>query len=147
MPFYEYECQGCGHHLEAMQKISDAPLKKCPDCGKPRLRRLVSAPVFRLKGSGWYETDFKGDKDPKRNLADRPEPDAAGDKKPAEAAKSDAKAEPAKGEGKAESAKKVVPVAKVKAGARKPAAGKPAGARPATRKAVRKSAASPKSRR
>ena len=69
MPFYEYECAACGHHLEALQKISEAPLRKCPDCGKARLRRLISPPVFRLKGSGWYETDFKSDKEGKRNLA------------------------------------------------------------------------------
>jgi putative FmdB family regulatory protein len=73
MPFYEYQCKSCGHDLEAMQKISDAPLKKCPHCGKSQLQRLMSAPVFRLKGGGWYETDFKGDQDNKRNLADRPE--------------------------------------------------------------------------
>jgi putative FmdB family regulatory protein len=57
MPFYEYQCQRCGHHLEAMQKVSDRPLRKCPKCGKPALTRLMSAPVFRLKGGGWYETD------------------------------------------------------------------------------------------
>jgi putative FmdB family regulatory protein len=73
MPFYEYQCKNCGHELEAMQKVSDAPLKKCPHCGKSQLQRLMSAPVFRLKGGGWYETDFKGDQDTKRNLADRPE--------------------------------------------------------------------------
>jgi len=77
MPFYEYQCKQCGHHLEAMQKINDAPLKKCPDCGKQALQRLMSAPVFRLKGSGWYETDFKSDDEGKRNLADRPEETAA----------------------------------------------------------------------
>jgi putative FmdB family regulatory protein len=76
MPFYEYRCKSCGHDLEAMQKISEAPLKKCPHCGKSQLQRLMSAPVFRLKGGGWYETDFKGDKDNQRNLADRPEADA-----------------------------------------------------------------------
>src|ERR1700677_3366274 len=73
MPFYEYQCNNCGHTLEAMQKITEAPLKKCPDCGKPQLQKLMSAPVFRLKGGGWYETDFKSDQDSKRNLADRPE--------------------------------------------------------------------------
>jgi putative FmdB family regulatory protein len=94
MPFYEYECKSCGHALEAMQKVNDAPLKKCPNCGKSQLRRLMSAPVFRLKGGGWYETDFKGDQDNKKNLADRPEADAAkDDKKPAADAKAaDAKA-------------------------------------------------------
>ena len=76
MPFYEYQCNHCGHTLEAMQKISDSPLKKCPHCGKSQLQRLMSAPVFRLKGGGWYETDFKSDKDNKRNLADRPEAEA-----------------------------------------------------------------------
>jgi putative FmdB family regulatory protein len=86
MPFYEYQCKNCGHDLEAMQKISEAPLKKCPHCGKSQLQRLMSAPVFRLKGGGWYETDFKGDKDNQRNLADRPEVDA-----PKDAAKDTAK--------------------------------------------------------
>ena len=98
MPFYEYQCKSCGHALEAMQKINDAPLKKCPHCGKSQLTRLMSAPVFRLKGGGWYETDFKGDGDNKKNLADRPEAEAAkDDKKPAADAKADAKADaPAK---------------------------------------------------
>jgi putative FmdB family regulatory protein len=67
MPFYEYECPSCRYYLEVLQKISDKPLKKCPSCGKSGFRRLVSAPVFRLKGSGWYETDFKSDN--KKNLA------------------------------------------------------------------------------
>jgi putative FmdB family regulatory protein len=86
MPFYEYQCKSCGHELEAMQKVSDAPLKKCPHCGKSQLTRLMSAPVFRLKGGGWYETDFK-DKDNQRNLADKPEEapkDKAADAKPAD---------------------------------------------------------------
>ena len=68
MPFYEYECQACKFYTEVMQKISDAPLIKCPSCGKRALKKLVSAPVFRLKGGGWYETDFKSDKENKRNL-------------------------------------------------------------------------------
>ncbi len=76
MPFYEYQCKHCGHCLEAMQKVNDAPLRKCPHCGKSQLQRLMSAPVFRLKGGGWYETDFKSDQDAKRNLADRPEADS-----------------------------------------------------------------------
>src|ERR1700733_9170587 len=80
MPFYEYQCKSCGHDLEAMQKINDPPLKKCPHCGKSQLQRLMSAPVFRLKGGGWYETDFKGDQDNKRNLADKPDADAPKDK-------------------------------------------------------------------
>jgi putative FmdB family regulatory protein len=68
MPFYEYECQACKFYTEVMQKISDAPLTKCPSCGKRKLKKLVSAPVFRLKGGGWYETDFKSDQEAKRNL-------------------------------------------------------------------------------
>jgi putative FmdB family regulatory protein len=74
MPFYEYECANCKFYKEVMQKVSEAPLKKCPSCGKNALKKLVSAPVFRLKGAGWYETDFKTDKEQKRNLADK-EPD------------------------------------------------------------------------
>jgi putative FmdB family regulatory protein len=81
MPFYEYQCNNCGHALEAMQKVSDPPLRKCPHCGKSQLQKLMSAPVFRLKGSGWYETDFKSDQDGKRNLADRPEAEAPKDEK------------------------------------------------------------------
>jgi putative FmdB family regulatory protein len=81
MPFYEYQCKSCGHALEAMQKVNDSPLRKCPECGKSTLQRLMSAPVFRLKGAGWYETDFKTDKDGKRNLADRPDADAPKDEK------------------------------------------------------------------
>jgi putative FmdB family regulatory protein len=68
MPIYEYRCQDCGHELEKIQRMSDAPLTDCPECGAPQLRRLVSASAFRLKGGGWYETDFK--KDGKRNLHD-----------------------------------------------------------------------------
>lgn len=59
MPIYEYQCTKCDHKLEALQKISDKPLKKCPACGKSGLSKLVSAASFRLKGGGWYETDFK----------------------------------------------------------------------------------------
>jgi putative FmdB family regulatory protein len=59
MPIYEYACEACGHAMEKLQKISDEPLKDCPQCQQPRLRKLISAVAFRLKGSGWYETDFK----------------------------------------------------------------------------------------
>jgi putative FmdB family regulatory protein len=118
MPFYEYQCRACGAEVEVLQKITEAPLKKCPECGKNQLAKLVSAPVFRLKGGGWYETDFKTDKDNKRNLveADKGEPKSE-DKKPEDKkeAKADAtveaKAEP-KAESKPESKKK--PVAKPK---------------------------------
>jgi len=69
MPIYEYECSNCKFYVEALQKISEAPLKQCPSCKKQTLKRLVSAPVFRLKGGGWYETDFKSDQEGQRNLA------------------------------------------------------------------------------
>jgi putative FmdB family regulatory protein len=59
MPIYEYRCEACGHTLETLQKVSDSPLLRCPVCGKDALRKLVSASAFRLKGGGWYETDFK----------------------------------------------------------------------------------------
>ena len=95
MPFYEYQCKSCGHELEAMQKVSDAPLRKCPHCGKSQLTRLMSAPVFRLKGGGWYETDFKGDKDNQRNLADRPD-DASKDVKDTDTKAKDEKGKDAK---------------------------------------------------
>ena len=78
MPIYEYECRECGHVFDALQKMSDAPLSDCPDCGKPELRKLLSAPNFRLKGGGWYETDFK-DKN-KRNLAEGGSSKSGGDK-------------------------------------------------------------------
>lgn len=68
MPIYEYQCQACGEELEKLQKMSDAPLTECPACSKPELKKKISAAGFRLKGGGWYETDFKsGDK--KKNLA------------------------------------------------------------------------------
>jgi putative FmdB family regulatory protein len=110
MPFYEYECPKCGHHEEVLQSINDKPLTKCPNCGKSGFKKLVSAPVFRLKGSGWYETDFKSDKENKRNLAgpDKEEsakPDTKPDAKP------DTKSE-AKTESKSESAKPAKPAAK-----------------------------------
>jgi len=66
MPFYEYQCTKCGHDEEVLQKISDKPLKKCPACGKLTMKKKVSAAAFRLKGGGWYETDFKSG--PKKNI-------------------------------------------------------------------------------
>jgi putative FmdB family regulatory protein len=67
MPFYEYQCTKCGHDEEVLQKIRDKPLKKCPACGKSAMQKKVSAAAFRLKGGGWYETDFKSGK--KKNVA------------------------------------------------------------------------------
>lgn len=67
MPIYEYVCDDCGHELEALQGLRDGELTDCPDCGHAALRRKISAAAFRLKGSGWYETDFK--KDNRRNIS------------------------------------------------------------------------------
>ena len=60
MPIYEYRCGACGKEHEVLQKVSEPPLTKCPACGKPKLKKLLSAAGFQLKGSGWYATDFKG---------------------------------------------------------------------------------------
>jgi putative FmdB family regulatory protein len=109
MPIYEYQCQQCGHHHEALQKLSDPQLRQCPECGRKSLKRLVSAVRFRLAGSGWYETDFKSDKEAKRNLHEKPDKDEAkadasggseaGTKSEAkDAAKPDAKGDSAKGD-------------------------------------------------
>ena len=120
MPFYEYECPACKFYTEVLQKISDKPLKKCPSCGKSGFRRLVSAPVFRLKGSGWYETDFKSDKEGQRNLAGAEREEAAPvDAKP----KVDDKAPAAKATDAKADAK---PNTKADSSSRKPAAKSPA---------------------
>ena len=136
MPFYEYECENCKFYQELLQKVSDPPLKKCPSCGKSTMKKLVSAPVFRLKGDGWYETDFKGDKENKRNLAVEKEPDTASDSKPA---KTDAKAD-AKADAKPSAESK--PAAEAK-----PAAAKTASKSRAKPKPVAKAKAKPAARR
>jgi len=120
MPFYEYECPHCGYDEEVLQKINDKPLTKCPSCGKKGLKKLMSAPVFRLKGSGWYETDFKGDKENKRNLAgaDKEESKSEAKAETKVEAKTDAKPDAPKAE-KAEAPK---PVEKASKSASKPAA-------------------------
>src|SRR4249920_2841020 len=122
MPFYEYQCRACGHQLEALQKVSDPVLRKCPSCGKNQLTKLVSAPVFRLKGGGWYETDFKTDKDNKRNLV--------------ETEKAEAKPEP-KPESKVEAKTETKPVAKPEPKPEPTKAGKSA-SKSAPRKSARK---------
>ncbi len=66
MPIYEYRCTSCSHQMEALQKMNDAPLTECPQCSKPTLEKKISAAAFRLKGSGWYETDFKDKKPAKK---------------------------------------------------------------------------------
>lgn len=127
MPFYEYECTNCKFYVEALQKISEPPLRKCPSCKKQTMKRLVSAPVFRLKGGGWYETDFKTDQEGKRNLAKGEEAEAPADKPADDKAKDKDKD---KAEKPAESAKEAdkKPAA---AATRKPAAKKTA--RPAAK--------------
>jgi putative FmdB family regulatory protein len=90
MPIYEYLCAQCAHTLDALQKLSEEPLVFCPQCGAAALKRQMSAPSFRLKGGGWYETDFKNDK--RRNIAEA-------DSKSADKAE-------AKGDGKAEKSDK-----------------------------------------
>lgn len=91
MPFYEYECSACKFYVEALQKISDPPMKKCPSCKKQTLKRLVSAPAFRLAGGGWYETDFKSDKENKRNLVGDDKDSSSESKSESTASKPDAK--------------------------------------------------------
>lgn len=90
MPIYAFACDACGHQFDRLQKLSDPDPAECPVCGKPAVRRQLTAPSFRLAGGGWYETDFK--KDGKRNLAG----DAAkpADAKPSEPAKPAAPAKP-----------------------------------------------------
>jgi putative FmdB family regulatory protein len=125
MPIYEYRCAACDHHLEALQKMTDAPLRKCPECGKSQLKRLVSASQFRLKGSGWYETDFKDKNEKKRNLLETggAEPAEAASEKAADTAVKDeagkAAAEP-KSEAPAKPAPKAKPVKAKPASAKAP---------------------------
>jgi len=111
MPIYEYQCPACGHQLEALQKISDAPLVQCPACNESVLQKMISATSFQLKGSGWYQSDFKG-----------------GAKKPAETDKPASGAEP---EAKASSNKEPVAESKEsKPKETKPVESKPKAATP-----------------
>jgi putative FmdB family regulatory protein len=93
MPIYAYRCGECGHELDVLQKISDPPLTDCPACGAAALAKQITAAAFRLKGSGWYETDFKKDKDKRKNLHQDAEPakDKSGGDKAKEKPASDAK--------------------------------------------------------
>ena len=89
MPIYEYACKKCDHTLDALQKMSDDSLVECPECGEPALKRLISAPRFRLKGKGWYETDFK--KDNQRNVLKSDTEPAKSDKPDGKTDKSETK--------------------------------------------------------
>ena len=91
MPIYEYACRSCGYEFETLQKISEAPLVDCPSCGAAELKKKVSAARFRLKGGGWYETDFKsGDK---KNLVGAGDKESASDRGPSAGKESSAGAE------------------------------------------------------
>jgi putative FmdB family regulatory protein len=111
MPIYAFACAACGHHFDRLQKLSDPDPAVCPVCGADAVKRQLTAPSFRLSGSGWYETDFKKDGDKKRNLTEKAEGGAA---------KAEAKAEtkPADSKGDAKSESKP---AKVETPAAKPA--------------------------
>ena len=118
MPIYEYACVSCEHQFETIQRVGEDPLKDCPDCGKAELKKLVSVAAFRLKGGGWYETDFKsGDKkniagDEKKNTSDKS--DEAGSSKSeatSDASKTDISKDTGKSESPADSTKKAEPKA------------------------------------
>ena len=103
MPIYEYRCKNCGHELEALQKISDDELTQCPGCEQPELQKLMSAAGFRLKGSGWYETDFKSGN--QRNLHESGDKKDSGEKKGKDSAKDSKGADKKDGQSKADNKK------------------------------------------
>jgi putative FmdB family regulatory protein len=137
MPFYEYQCGACGKTHEAMQKVSDPPLRKCPACGKSQLRKLMSAPIFRLKGSGWYETDFKSDQEKKRNLAVDKDDSAKTEVGKPEAAKPEATAGTPKADTATTDAPKVEPAKKESKVDKRASRSASKSKRPAARKAKR----------
>ena len=92
MPIYEFECTACAERFDRLQKLNDPDPDSCPNCGATGVRRRLTAPSFRLAGSGWYETDFKKDAEKKRNLADKGEP-AKADAKPEAGAATTAKSD------------------------------------------------------
>lgn len=119
MPIYAFQCAQCGHHFDRLQKLSDADPTVCPACGAEAVSRQLTAPQFRLAGGGWYETDFKGEGDKRRNLAGD-----GGESKPADnVSKADIGASPASGAGEAKPAVKPDAAATPAA---KPAESKPA---------------------
>lgn len=123
MPIYEFECPDCGHVFDRLQKLSDADPRDCPQCGKVRVHRRLTAPAFRLAGTGWYETDFKKDGDKKHNLASRDDAPKAESKA---AEKTDAKPATATAPDKPATAASKPTAKKAEAGTRK-SAQKPSG--------------------
>ena len=126
MPIYAFACTACDHHFDRLQKLSDPDPAACPVCSVEAVKRQLTAPSFRLSGSGWYETDFKKDSDKKRNLTEKAEGTSGGDSPKAEA-KSEAKpAESKPADSKGAEAKPAVKPAKAEpASAAKPASGTP----------------------
>ena len=118
MPIYEYACVSCEHQFETIQRVGEDPLKDCPECGKAELKKLVSVAAFRLKGGGWYETDFKsGDKkniagDEKKNAPDKSgEAGSSKSEATSDASKTDVSKDTGKSESTADSTKKAEPKA------------------------------------
>ena len=119
MPIYAFACSACGHHYDRLQKLSDPEPVACPECGADAVKRQITAPSFRLSGSGWYETDFKKDSDRKRNLTEKVEGTSAG------TAAVDAKTTDKPTEKKVESTPEAKPAAKAEPATKKPAADSP----------------------
>ncbi len=94
MPIYEYKCTECEHRLEKLQKMNDDPLKDCPECGKSSLTKLVSASSFKLKGSGWYETDFKNKKKPESSSNEKAKAEGSSEKTKTKTEPSKSKSKP-----------------------------------------------------
>jgi putative FmdB family regulatory protein len=119
MPIYEFECPTCNERFDRLQKLSDPDPQNCPECGAAGVRRRVTAPAFRLAGSGWYETDFKKDGDKKRNLADKGGAEKGAEKgdatkadaKPAETAAAKTETKPSESAAKPPKSEKPAPAA------------------------------------
>lgn len=109
MPIYEYRCNSCGHQQEFLQRMSDAPLKKCPECGKRTFNKMLNAAGFQLKGTGWYATDFKGSGAAPAAKSDKSDKVAKTDKSDAKQDKPAAPEKPAASSGK--EASKTAPAA------------------------------------
>jgi len=124
MPIYEYKCSACSHELESLQKFSDAPLVTCPACGKDALTKLVSAAGFQLKGSGWYQTDFRGSGKPAAKASPGKTESGAAESGTADTGKGDAGKNTAPPEGaKSAETKPSVPAAPAAATGGTPASG------------------------